>query len=93
MFIALVIKEKGSQQNAIWDKLHVMAQKVDILCQETFHMEIWVDTFANFPDSPLVQNIFHKHMEISLQSYPPVGANRAELQRRMMLKQEDGPLV
>lgn len=70
-----------------------MAQKVDIPYQEIFPIEIWVDTFANFPDSPLVQNIFPKHMEISLQSYPRVGANGAELQRRMMLKQEDRPLV
>lgn len=86
VFIARVIKENGIQQNARGDQLHVMDQKFDILCHEIFHIEILVDTFANSPDSPLVQNILPKHMEISLQSYPCVGVNGAELQRRMMLK-------
>lgn len=86
MFIALVIKEKGIQQNSRGDQLHVMDQKFDILCHEISHIEILVDTFASFSDSPLVQNILPKHMEISLQSYPRLGVNGAELQRRMMLK-------
>lgn len=85
MFIALVIKEKGIQQNARGDQLHVMDQKFDILCHEIFHIEILLDTFANLSDSPLVQNILPKHMEISLQSYPRLGVNGGELQRRMML--------
>lgn len=40
VFIARVIKEKGIQQNARGDQLHVMDQKFDILCHEIFHIEI-----------------------------------------------------
>lgn len=92
-FIAQVVKDKGSQQKGIMDKLHIMDQKFDALCREIFNIEISVNTPADCPGTPKENTDLSPAYEGTPSKPILVDEEQMEknYKRGCCPKQEDGP--